>query len=98
MESAELRMEKFLDKYAISFRELEQECAETLDHMLPSGIRETLSAKSEKALSGTHLPDLIQKLPFSHFAELLRIDEKRTRTDGQGQHYIAESWGDNDTE
>ena len=30
MESGELGMEKFLDKYAVSFRELEKQCTETL--------------------------------------------------------------------
>ena len=53
--------------------------AKSLDHMLPSGIRGSLSAKLEKAISEVHSPNLIQKLSFSHFAELIKIDDPLKR-------------------
>jgi len=49
--------------------------AKSLDHMLPTGIRRTLSAKFKKVPPEVASMDSIQKLSFSHFAELIKIDD-----------------------
>ncbi len=53
--------------------------AKSLDSMLPAGIRGTLSAKSEKEPPEVPSVDLIQQLSFSHFAELIKIDDDTKR-------------------
>ena len=58
--------------------------AKTLERFIPPSIRQTLPAKS-KAASSQHTPtaipalELIQKLSFSHFAELIAISDKTKR-------------------
>jgi predicted nuclease of restriction endonuclease-like (RecB) superfamily len=58
--------------------------AKTLEGLIPSSIRQTLTAKSQvasKTPSQSDLPaiGLIQKLSFSHFAELIAISDETKR-------------------
>jgi predicted nuclease of restriction endonuclease-like (RecB) superfamily len=58
--------------------------AKTLERLIPSSIRQTLPAKSQPATS-SHTQsafqalELIQKLSFSHFAELIAISDETKR-------------------
>ena len=58
--------------------------AKSLQHMVPSSIRQTLTAKTQSASTTILQPDmpaidLIQKLSFSHFAELIVITDETKR-------------------
>ncbi len=59
--------------------------AKTLDRLIPASIRQTLPAKSQSESPQYTKPaipalELIQKLSFSHFAELIAISDKTKRS------------------
>ncbi|MEA1947993.1 MAG: DUF1016 N-terminal domain-containing protein [Thermodesulfobacteriota bacterium] len=58
--------------------------AKTLDRLIPASIRQTLPAKSQSESPQYTKPavpalELIQKLSFSHFAELITISDETKR-------------------